>query len=262
LPCQLNNQLVIFYVYAIFAKANYNYNRAFENVREKPFMKRCPQCNSVYGNDIHFCLNDGTPLVEETFSLPSEDYEAETIVRHDPIVVNLSAKRIRSEEINYQNPPTETVIVEKPVKSKNSAVFLVVGLLLGGSLVLATLLLARNFYQNDNGNTVKINQSAKANSNKPVKVSPTEKPLNIHESSRKHETRTSADEEEFNGRVIALNAYVRASSSRSSDEIDILPVDDRINIDRRENEESPWYYVICEHETSGWMHGNTIEFTR
>ncbi|MGI8641102.1 MAG: SH3 domain-containing protein [Pyrinomonadaceae bacterium] len=225
-------------------------------------MKRCPQCNSVYGNDVHFCLNDGTPLIEETFSLPSEDFESETVIRHDPIVVDLSAESIPPEQVIYQNPPTETVIIEKPAKSKSSAVFLVVGLLLGGSLVLATLLLARNFYQNDNSNTVKINQVTETNSNKSVKVSPTETSHNINKLSQKHEARTSADDEEFNGRVIALNAYVRVTPGRSSDEIDVLPVDDRINIDRRENEESPWYYVICEHGTSGWMHGNTIEFTR
>ncbi len=46
------------------------------------------------------------------------------------------------------------------------------------------------------------------------------------------------------------------------DEIDVLPVDDRITIERRENEKSPWYYVTCEHGASGWMHGNTIEFTQ
>ena len=107
---------------------------------------------------------------------------------------------------------------------------------------------------------MKINQPAAPNVNQTVKVSPTETPLDINEMSKKHETRTSADDDEFNGRVIAVNAYVRTSPSRSSDEIDVLPVDDRINIEKRENENSPWYYVTCEHGTSGWMHGNTIEF--
>ena len=226
-------------------------------------MKKCPQCSSVYGDDVQFCLNDGTPLVEENFTLPSagSDFEAETIIRHDPIVVNIPGENYPPPNV-YQTPPVETVIIEKPVRRRNPLVFLLFGLLLGGGLVLATLFAARSFLLKDNANTVKINQPAEINANQTVKVSPTETPLNISEMSKKHETRTSADDEEFNGRVIAVNAYVRASPSRSSDEIDVLPIDDRINIEKRENENSPWYYVTCEHGTSGWMHGNTIEFTQ
>lgn len=225
-------------------------------------MKRCPQCNSVFGDENIYCLNDGTSLIEENFSLPSDDFEAETIIRHEPVMIDLSSKNIPPEPITYQMPPTETVVIKQPAKSRNAAIFLVLGLLLGGGLVLATLLLARSFYQNNNSNTVKVNRANEANSNKTVKVSPTETPLDINRSSQKHETRTNADDEEFNGRVIAVNAYVRASPNRSSDETDVLPIDDRINIERRETEKSPWYYVTCEHGASGWMHGNTIEFTR
>ena len=71
----------------------------------------------------------------------------------------------------------------------------------------------------------------------------------------------SRPNEDFNGRVIAQNAYVRAAPRSSSNQVDILPVDDRIEIERRENADSPWYYVTCEHGIGGWMHGNTIEFT-
>ncbi len=224
-------------------------------------MKRCPQCSSVYGDDVSFCLNDGKPLVAENFSLPSAggDYEAETIIRHDPIVVNIPGENQSPPHI-YQTPPVETVIIEKPARRRNPLMFLIIGLLLGGVLVLATLLLARNFFQTNDGNTVKTTPSIQTNSNQTVKISPTETPLNINEMSQKHEMRTSADDDAFNGRVIAQNAYVRSSPSRSSEETDVLPVDDRINIERRENENSPWYYVTCEHGTSGWMHGNTIEY--
>ncbi|CAN5466010.1 hypothetical protein BH20ACI1_BH20ACI1_04470 [soil metagenome] len=224
-------------------------------------MKRCPQCNSVYEDDTRYCLNDGAGLVKQTFALPSDadDFEAETVIRHDPIVVDLSAGQIPPEPIIYRNPPVETVIVEKGAKRKNPAIFLVLGLIIGGGLVLATLLLARSFYQNGNTNTNRVSET---NSTESIKVSPAETPLDIDKLSQKHETRTSADDEEFNGRVIALNAYVRASPSLNSDETDVLPINDRINIERRENENSPWYFVTCEHGTSGWMHGNTIEFTQ
>lgn len=227
-------------------------------------MKRCPQCNSVYEDEVRFCSNDGAGLVKETFALPSEanDFEAETIVRHAPVVVDLSAGQIPPEPIIRQNPPVETVIIEKPVKRRNPAIFLVLGLILGGGLVLATLLLARSFYQNDISNKVKITQTSDTNSNETVKTLPNETPINIKELTQKHETRTNADDDEFNGRVIASNAYIRASPSRNADKVDVLPIDDRINIERRENENSPWYYVTCEHGASGWMHGNTIEFTQ
>ena len=221
-------------------------------------MKRCPQCNSVYSDENIYCLNDGTVLVEETFVLPSEanDFEAETIIRNNPVVVDLSDRK--TEPIIYQTSPVETIVVKQPVKSRNAAIFLVVGLLLGGSLVLATLLLARTFYQTGDNKTVKVNKV----SNKAETNSPTPTPLNIDKLAQKHEARTSADDEDFNGRVIALNAFVRAAASRNSDEIDVLPVDDRLNIEKREDESSPWFHVTCEHGTSGWMHGNTIEFTR
>ena len=221
-------------------------------------MKRCPQCNSVYGDENLYCLNDGTVLVEETFVLPSEanDFEAETIIRNNPVVVDLSDRK--TEPIVYQTLPIETVVVKQPAKSRNAAIFLVVGLLLGGGLVLATLLLARTFYQTGDNKTVKVNKV----SNKAETNSPTPTPLDIDKLAQKHETRTSADDEDFNGRVIALNAFVRASASRNSDEIDVLPIDDRLNIEKREDESSPWFHVTCEHGTSGWMHGNTIEFTR
>jgi hypothetical protein len=39
-------------------------------------------------------------------------------------------------------------------------------------------------------------------------------------------------------------------------------MNDRIDIIRRENENSPWYQIECEHGTGGWMHGDTIEFTQ
>ena len=235
----------------------------FENVGEQPVMKKCPQCNSVFGDDVHFCLNDGTQLVAENFSLPSDDdFEAATIIRHDPMVVNLAGENAAPELPIYQNPPVETIIVEKPVRSKNPLIFLGIGLLLGGALVLTALVSAKYFYQSDNGTNVKINPSGEPDANKPVKASPTAAPLNVNKASQKHELQTDRDDDEFNGRVIAVNAYVRSAPGRSSDETDVLPIDDRLNIERRENENSPWYFVTCEHGTSGWMHGNTIEFTK
>ncbi|MBA2619832.1 MAG: SH3 domain-containing protein [Acidobacteria bacterium] len=245
-------------------------------------MKRCPQCSTVFENEVAYCLNDGTPLVDENFSLPSaeSDFEAETVIKHEPIVVDLAGQNTAPQEnINYQQilpPPIENVVVKVPAKSnsKNAAVYLALGLLLGGVLVLGTLILARSFYSggaataNGNSKQISVNisepnlRAKNSNStlenraeNKNVSVTP-EMIIAIHEQ------RTDADDEEFNGRVIAQNAYMRASPSKSATQIDVLPLDDRIDIDRRENESSPWFHVTCEHGGSGWMHGDTIEYTR
>lgn len=235
-------------------------------------MKRCPQCNSVFKNDVDYCAKDGAALVDENFSLPSadNDFEAETIIRREPIVVNLSPENSAPVE-NYQTAPVvENVIIrEVPAKSssRNAAVYLVFGLILGGILVLGTLLIARNYYSNettnDNSKQIAVNISATTPKTSPAAENRNENKNNLTETaSLKHAQPTAASDEDFNGRVIALNARVRASASKNAAQIDILPSNDRINIERREDESSPWFYVSCEHDTSGWMHGDTIEFTR
>jgi hypothetical protein len=57
-------------------------------------MKRCPQCNNLYPNETQYCLNDGQLLISEVLPLPSQlsvDDEEATIIRNEPIVVDLSA---------------------------------------------------------------------------------------------------------------------------------------------------------------------------
>ncbi|HSK73638.1 MAG TPA: SH3 domain-containing protein [Pyrinomonadaceae bacterium] len=228
-------------------------------------MKKCPQCNSLYTDDTQYCLNDGTILVGETLPLPSEftPDEEPTVIRHEPVVIDVSAENASAETASYHLPTAAPVVIERTANSRNYLIFLILGLLLGGSLVLATLLVMRNFYRNEPTNNIEISTS---NSNQIQNSQPT-KSINsaINQNttaSSKHQLKTSSDDEEFNGRVIALNAYVRSSPDRNSDETDILPIDDRINIERREHSNSPWYYIVCEHGTSGWIHGNTIEYTQ
>jgi hypothetical protein len=235
-------------------------------------MKRCPQCNSVFDDSLVYCTNDGTPLTDETFVLPSEASEAEeeiTVIHHDPITIDIPSQSVQqtapapTEQFSYQSPPAENVIpviIEKPRNTAKYLLFLVLGLILGGGLVLAAGLFGIYLYQN---RTAAVSNSAApnapANSKQTPKASPTETPVTA---SAKHEKRSEADDDEFNGRVISRNAYVRFLPSRDSAELDVLPVNDRLDIDARENENSPWYHVTCEHGTTGWMHGNTIEFTK
>ena len=131
--------------------------------------------------------------------------------------------------------------------------------------MLATLLLAKNYFQ-ANTAVKAVNVSVKPNNsnanivNREVKT-PTATPTAEVVSNVIHQTPTDADDSDFNGRVIAENAFVRASPSKTAAQTDVLPVNDRLHIERRESDNSPWFYVTCEHGTSGWMHGNTIEYT-
>ncbi len=233
-------------------------------------MKRCPQCETVYTNETQFCLNDGSILIEETPpEMNFDDDEEATIIRHDPIIVDFG----HANEPVYQTVPTApnrpTIIVEKQHNTAKYLLFLIVGLILGGALVLAGLLIARdlnrgggtaNVKTNNKNQTEKVvisNQIANSNANANIPLSS----VNAVEANTLHEEKTSAADADFNGRVITLNAYVRSAPSKSASEISILPKDDRLKIGERENPNSPWYKVTCEHGISGWMHGDTIEFT-
>lgn len=230
-------------------------------------MKKCPQCQNLFPDETQFCLNDGQALISEVFPLPSEissGDEEETIIRHEPIVVDLSAINAPN-----QTPPAgEKVTIIRPVEAKSNfgkyLAFLIIGLLLGGALVLATLLLARNFYQSDDSNrkaTVSNANAAQTSNNAAPKN--TDSPVNNRTPTNpEHQKKTAESDDEFNGRVISLNAFVRSSPDRNSAQVDVLPVDDRLTITSRENPNSPWFFVVCEHGTSGWMHGNTIKYTR
>ena len=181
-------------------------------------MKVCPQCRSVFGDDFVYCSNDGSVLVEENLPLPTEadDAEAETVIRRDPIVVDFNQPlptQAETVEMNYAAPPSQPIVVEKTSNSKFYALFLLVGLLLGGGLVLATLLAARFINRPAETN---VSVQAKTGENKNQKT-----PENIN-TERDNEVDKLADElhrekdasrpdEDFNGRVIVANANVRAA---------------------------------------------------
>lgn len=216
-------------------------------------MKRCPQCNSVFADDNKYCLNDGTVLTEETLVMPSEAGigEEPTVIRTEPIIVDIAP----------EIPPVqETIIVRRPAEEKTSKtpkyiVFMLLGLLIGGGLVLAAFLAAGRFYQNQDSNVdvalTNVNSTVKG---KPKKTETPKKDLSEN-------TDVSSDDSgEFNGRVIAVNANLRSEPGLYADEIEVLPINERINIIRRENDGSPWYFVQSESGASGWIHGNTIEW--
>lgn len=232
-------------------------------------MKICPKCGTSYKDEIRYCLNDGSALAVQMV----EDYEEpETVVRSEPIIIDFAKPETPSEPMLIDFSDVETVVhppksadamppvtvIEKPVvKTGNYAVFLIAGLFLGGALVLATLLLARSYFRSDNSNSVNAVQT-----NQTVVTSTANSTDQaIQNAAAKHAApNPSADVNALNGKVIAVNAYVRALPNKDSAEIDVLPIGDRLEIGARENSSSPWYQIKCEHGTSGWMHGNTIAF--
>ena len=115
-------------------------------------MKRCPKCNVVFEDEKRFCGTDGTTLVGEPFTLPSDydsqtfDDEQETLIRARPIDLGFS------EEFSEPPPVEETSIpiipvdepsenpLPAPAKPKGKFLtyfaMLIVGLVVGGGLVL------------------------------------------------------------------------------------------------------------------------------
>ena len=242
-------------------------------------MKKCPQCNTVYTDETAFCLNDGTALAEDSFALPSEasSDEPETVIRSEPIVIDIAGANNAlpppppAAATNYPVMPTENVVVVPAVApaaaTRNYALFLILGLLIGGGLVLATLLLSKNLYQTENSNiTVKTNSNdtAAVKVEKPKTPAPETQSKNdaVETASNKHSESNESFNGIANGRVIVLNARVRSAPDKDAPVVDVLPINDRLDIIRRENPNSPWYQVECEHGTNGWMHGDTIEFTK
>lgn len=246
-------------------------------------MKRCPQCNALYEDTTQFCLRDGKPLVEESFSLPSD--EEETIIRHDPITINIPAPDEYTAPASQSFQPAENVVVvpsNQASTNRNYALFLIIGLLIGGGLVLVTLLLAKNYFQSPETNVARTaeNSNQTANVTKP-KATPEAATTNINSivnaanvnsnanavaaetPSPKHaEPNDDANDGMFNGRVIVANARVRSDPNPNASITDVLPIGDRLDIIDRAKPNSPWYLVECEHGVTGWMHGDTIEFTK
>ena len=196
-----------------------------------------------------------------------DDAEAETVIRRDPIVIDfnepLPTPAETVEMTNQALPQVAPIVVEKTSNSKFYALFLLVGLLIGGTLVLVALLAAR-FINGPSETDVSVQTKTNENKNQksPENIN-AECDTEVYKLADEIHQKRDADkpDEDFNGRVIVANANVRSAPRSNANQVDILPVDDRIEIQRRENSASPWYYITCEHGISGWMHGNTIEFT-
>jgi Bacterial SH3 domain len=224
-------------------------------------MKKCPQCQNIFADEISFCPEDGAALVDEPPTVEFTSPPANPAFVVDLREIDETPTEVKP--FHYESRPNPT-----QNKSGNFVVPLFIGLILGGVLVLATYFIIKNFGEKENAAVANTNSDSNAplNHNLAAASTPSENKNNNSATNAANttnsNTNTKSDDGKYNGRVIAVNAYIRSEPDRSSPEIDVLPMDDRIIIGRRENPNSPWYYVTCEHGTSGWMHGNTIEFTK
>jgi hypothetical protein len=214
-----------------------------KNVRESAAMKRCPNCNRVFEDTLAFCTDDGETLVDESFVLPSDavpdEPEEETIIRHDPIRIDIPhPPKISAEQVNFQTQAPGNVIpvvIKKPGNTGKYFLFLIIGSIIGGGLVLGILVLLYSQLRNPN-------------SNRPAE--------NVQISGGKHDERNKTRKDsEFNGFVQSENANLRSAPNGTV--LEALPQNDRLNIQERDG---TWYRVTCEHGVSGWIHGNTIRF--
>jgi len=242
-------------------------------------MKRCPQCSEVYSDQLQFCLKDGSPLSDistaDTAVLPAADDDYDTVVRPHPIVVDLSDPVPEPEPVYPEILPTQP----EPARGRvNMIAVLIAGTIIGALLVLVAILAFALVFKErpnaqlvnvtaKNGNTAKNSPAERPTANTQTPASSPKTPEKVNSN-----TPEDTDEEDarremlakrgFNGRVIKIKAVVRSEPSIESDEVAVLPYDEPLKIGRPAAEHNPWFRVTTADGTTGWMHGNTIEFTK
>ncbi len=250
-------------------------------------MKKCPQCNNSYGDENLFCLNDGTPLTAELRPTMAFNH-------HLPETKDLSfvVDLAQNEETPTQvvpllpiiNPPQPT---QKTSGAKNYLIALLLGLLIGGGLVLATIFLMKDFgetkndvavmpntnhnqnknlSENKKSEELKKDSTVVSNTNEINSVKPaanadiTNKPADDNANKLKREEAEKKKRlRNFNGRTTALNVNLRLAPTDLSESLDVLPNDEPIKVGKPANINSPWYRVVTISGKKGWIHGDWIK---
>ncbi len=241
-------------------------------------MKRCPKCNTVFEDQKRFCGNDGSVLVIENPATQAhetpDDFDDEqvTIVRTEP--VNL--KFTFPEEIPEAPPLEEDTgpLISLPESSEDSAslppkpkskvlkyaLIMAIGLFFGGALVLGAVGLG--YFYVVNQPTRNSSDSSRDKVQENIAPEKSNKSNDIETEVDHSKKNPNADESKLNGSVIKEKVFVRSLPDRTSAKAGLVPQNDRLEIFKRENPTSPWYEIKCEHGVQGWMHGNTIRFTK
>lgn len=248
-------------------------------------MNRCPQCQYLFDKHISRCPNDRSFLMPD---LPPTVEYINPYVSNPTLIKTMAFPRFAPvPPVNEAQPPRK--------KPDNYAGFLLVGLLLG-CITIASLFVIVRFFSNA-GNNVSaavprnVDNPSKGNAqtkpandeikpanaepnrssesaavNKPVNAQTPEKPANVYPPK---DTLPAANTDvykkpvnNFNGRVIMMNAFLRSAPDMNAPEVTVLPLSSPITIGKQASPNSPWFRVKSEDGAVGWMHGNTIEYTR
>lgn len=98
-------------------------------------MRSCPQCHAVYGDDMSFCLEDGTPLAEpHQYQQATESYSAQA----QPTVDAGSIESTQKPGI-FETPRTGEVSTAPTRKYSNLVLVLITVLVFGTLFVIAGL---------------------------------------------------------------------------------------------------------------------------
>jgi hypothetical protein len=129
-------------------------------------MKKCLQCEQVYGDETNFCLSDGTTLVSVAGSFTVPD-ETPTVFGNAPAPTVYSSTPLPTAQNNPQFiPPVASAPPPESSKSSTLLIALVVGffaLVVGGAVV---GLVMYGLSKTDNTNVANVSNSAdKSNRN-------------------------------------------------------------------------------------------------
>ena len=244
-------------------------------------MKQCPQCSEVYTDQLQFCMIDGNPLVKVDADdpappAPAVDDDYDTVVNPERIVIDIPDPTPAPEPV-YPDPlPPEP---EPPGRRVNMIAVLIAGTIIGGLLVLVAILaFALVFKDRSDAELINVtarnaNIAAARPSERPTANAQT--PASSPKATEKANANLTPEDTEadqarremlakrgFNGRVIKINAILRSEPSIDSEEVAVLPYDEPVKIGKPAAEHNPWFRVTTTDGTTGWMHGNTIEFIK
>ena len=244
-------------------------------------MKQCPQCSEVYTDQLQFCMIDGNPLVKVDADgpappAPAIDDDYDTVVNPERIVIDISEPPPVPEPVYTDALPSQP---ETGRGRANTIAVLIVGTIIGGLLVLVAILAFALVFRDRSGaepaNVTERNANIAAVRPSEHPTANTQTPASSPKATEKGNSNLMSEDTEadqarremlakrgFNGRVIKINAIIRSEPSIDSEEVAVLPYDEPVKIGKPAAEHNPWYRVTTSDGTTGWMHGNTIEFIK
>jgi len=238
----------------------------------------------LFSDELLYCTDDGSGLVLAVPRNDGEDYD--TVIRPTNFVVDVGHSESDVSEGSGLTGTSEQITSSNNEGTKTTLLTLIAGIGFGGMLVLAIILLIlwnsdkpvavqpSNANSNSNGN---VNSNflspspslAKIDSNKsssdegePLTTQPVAPVDDSISDSSKSLEKQKSKRNQFNGRVIALNAIVRIAPTMEAPELGIISYNTPIKIGKSAGGNNPWFRITTRGGESGWIHGNMIEFVK